>query len=60
MTLRVIEGDGKRAEEVTEELAERVKALVYTYAGRITVAAAIGVLHIVAAELMRDAHDRET
>lgn len=55
MSLRVIEGDGKRAEEVTEEMAERIKALIYEYEGRVTVAAAIGVLHIVAAEILRDA-----
>ena len=57
MTLRIIEGDGKRAEAVAGELAERITALIYEYEGRITVAAAVGVPHIVAAEIMEDARD---
>lgn len=55
MTLRTIEGDGKRAEAVTEEMAERIKALIYEYAGRTTLAAAVGVLAIVQAELIVEA-----
>ena len=54
--IRVLKGDGKRAEDVTGELADRIKALIYEYDGRITLAAAIGVLHLVADDIIRD-HD---
>jgi hypothetical protein len=52
--IRILKGDGKRAEDVTGELADRIKALVYEYGGRMTLAAAIGVLHLVAYEITRD------
>ena len=52
--IRVLKGDGKRAEDVTGELADRIKALIYEYSGRIPLAAAIGVLHLVAYEITRD------
>ena len=52
--IRVLRGDGKRAEDVTGELADRIKALVYEYSGRIPLAAAIGVLHLVAYEITTD------
>lgn len=48
---------GQRPEDVSGEMAERIKALIYEYENRTTLAAAIGVLHIVAAELIRDSHD---
>lgn len=54
--IRVLKGDGKRAEDVTGELGDRIKALIYEYDGRIPLAAAIGVLHLVADEIIRD-HD---
>ena len=54
--IRVLNGDGKRAEDVTGELGDRIKALVYEYSGRIPLAAAVGVLHLVADEIIRD-HD---
>jgi hypothetical protein len=54
--IRVLKGDGKRAEDVTGEMADRIKDLIYEYKGRMPLAAAIGVLHIVAHEIMRD-HD---
>lgn len=54
--IRIFKGDGKRAEDVTGELADRIKALIYEYDGRITLAAAIGVLHLVADDIIRD-HD---
>lgn len=53
----ILRGSGQRPEDVTGEMADRIKALVYEYEGRATLAAAIGVLHIVAAELMRDSHE---
>ena len=53
----VLHGNGQRAEDMTGELAERIKALVYEYEGRITLAAAVGVLHIVAVELMGDSRE---
>ncbi len=52
--IRVLKGDGKRAEDVTGELGDRIKALVYEYSGRIPLAAAVGVLHLVAYEITRD------
>ena len=52
--IRVLKGDGKRAEDVTGEMADRIKALVYEYSGRMPLAAAIGVLHLVAYEITRD------
>jgi hypothetical protein len=52
--IRVIKGDGKRAEDVTGELGDRIKALIYEYEFRIPLAAAIGVLHLVAYEITRD------
>ena len=51
--IRVLKG-GKRAEDVTGELADRIKALIYEYDGRITLAAVIGVLHLVAYEITTD------
>lgn len=52
--IRVLKGDGKRAEDVTGELAERIKALVYEYSLRMPLAAAVGVLYISAYEIIRD------
>jgi hypothetical protein len=57
MTLKVIPGAGQRAEDTAGELAERIKALIYEYSGRVTLAAAIGVLTIVQHELLADADD---
>ena len=50
-------GGGQRSEDLTGQMAERIKALVYEYDGRVTLAAAVGVLHIVAVELIGDSHD---
>lgn len=47
-----VTGGGQRPEDVTEEMAERLKEVIYDYAGRTTLAAAVGVLHIVALEIM--------
>ena len=52
--IRVLKGDGKRAEDVTGELGDRIKELVHEYSGRIPLAAAVGVLHLVAYEITRD------
>lgn len=54
--IRVLKGDGKRAEDVTGELHDRIKALIYEYEFRIPLASAIGVLHLVAYDITRD-HD---
>lgn len=54
--IRVLKGDGKRAEDVTGEMADRIKDLIYEYKGRMPLAAAVGVLHLVADEIIRD-HD---
>jgi hypothetical protein len=48
---------GQRPEDVTGEMAERIKALIYEYENRTTLAAAIGVLHIVSAELIGTGHE---
>ena len=53
----VVHGSGQRAEDMTGEMAERIRSLVYEYEGRVTLAAAVGVLHIVAVELMGESHD---
>ena len=47
---------GQRPEYVAGEMAERIKALIWEYEGRVTLATAVGVLHIVAAELIGDSH----
>ena len=54
--IRVLKGDGKRAEDVTGELHDRIKALIYECSGRgrMPLAAAVGVLHLVAYEITRD------
>lgn len=57
MILRVINSDGKRPEDLTGELAEKLKEAIYQYDGRMTLAAAVGVLHIVAAEIIRENGD---
>lgn len=54
--IRVLKGDGKRAEDVTGELAERIKTLIYEYSGRMPLAAAVGVLHLVAYEITTDSN----
>ena len=54
VAVSAIKGDGKRAEDVTGELGDRIKALVYEYSGRMPLAAAVGVLHLVAYEITRD------
>jgi len=55
MTLTVISGGGKRPQDVTEEMADRIKAVIYDYSDRTTLAAALGVLHIVAREILEEA-----
>lgn len=45
---------GQRQEDVTGEMAERIKAVIYEYDGRTTLAAAVGVLQIVQVEIIRE------
>ena len=52
MKLEVLKTDGKRAEDLAGELAERIKSLVYEYDGRMALATAVGVLAIVQHELI--------
>lgn len=47
---------GPRATYIAEEMAERIKEVIYEYSERTTLATAVGVLHIVAKELLDD-HD---
>jgi len=54
--IRVLKDNGERAEDLTGELGDRIKALVDEYSGRMTLAAAVGVLHLVAYDIIRD-HD---
>jgi hypothetical protein len=37
-----------------DDAADRIEALIYEYSGRIPLAAAIGVLHLVAYEITKD------
>jgi hypothetical protein len=46
---------GQRPEDVAGEMANRIKELIWEYEGRCVLATAIGVLHIVANELLEDA-----
>jgi hypothetical protein len=57
MTLKVIPGAGQRAEDLTGEMAQRIKEVIYEYGGRLPLAAAIGVLTMVQHELMADDDD---
>lgn len=54
--IRILKDNGERAEDVTGDLGDRIKALVDEYSGRMPLAAAIGVLHLVAYDIIRD-HD---
>ncbi len=54
MNLTVIKGDGPEHDKA-DELAERIKDVIYEFSGRISLATAIGVLHIVAAEILQEA-----
>ena len=53
----LLHGSGQRSEDLTGEMAERIKDVVYEYEGRVTLAAAVGTLHIVAVELIGDSHE---
>ena len=57
MTLKVIPGAGQRAEDLTGEMAQRIKEVIYEYGGRLPLASAIGVLTMVQHELMADDDD---
>lgn len=52
--LKVFTGGGLGVKEASGELCERIKALVYEYAGILPVSAAIGVLEIAKAEILRE------
>lgn len=52
--LSLIPASGQRPEDVSGEMAARIKALIREYEGCTTVAATIGVLQIVGYELLRD------
>lgn len=52
--LKVFTGGGQSIQAASGELAERIKALVYEYAGRLPAAAAIGALEIAKLEIMED------
>lgn len=49
----VIAGSGTPAEQ-SEELADKLKALVYAYEGKLSLSAAIGVLEIVKYEIIQE------
>ena len=55
-TFLVIPGSGQPSQDTCGELAERIKALVYEYSGQIPLAAAVGVLAIVQAEIIGEAN----
>lgn len=50
--LRVFEGHGTPGHVLAGEMAERIKEVIYDYSGRLPVAAAVGVLEIVKAEIL--------
>ena len=52
--LKVFTGGGQSIQVASGELAERIKALVYEYAGRLPAAAAIGALEIAKLEIMAE------
>ena len=52
--VRTIEGDGKRQYDLAGEMAERIKDVIRSYNGVLPLALAVGVLHIVAKEIIED------
>lgn len=48
----VVVGANQSVADLTEEMCDRVKEVVYSYGGRVPVAVAIGVLHIAAKEIL--------
>lgn len=48
-----IDGGGMPAHDLAGELSERIKSLVYEYAGKMPTATAIGVLEIVKVEILQ-------
>ena len=54
MNLRVFKG-GAPTHETAGEMAERITDLVYEYADRIPLAAAVGVLEVVKSEILAKA-----
>ncbi len=52
--LKVFTGGGQSVQAASGELCDRVKALVYEYAGRLPASAAIGVLEIAKLEILEE------
>lgn len=52
--LKVFTGGGQSIQAASGELAERIKALVYEYAGRLPASAAIGALEIAKLEIFNE------
>ncbi len=52
MSLEVLKTSGGPGHEIAGEMAEKIKAVIYEYSGRVPLALAIGVLEIVKAEIM--------
>ncbi len=48
----VVEGDGRSINEVIYEMDDRLREVVYSYANKVPVAVAIGVLHTLAKEIL--------
>lgn len=53
----VVIGANQSVADLTEEMCDRVKEVVYSYGGRVPVAVAIGVLHIAAKEILDSQHE---
>ncbi len=51
---KVLALGGKRHQDVCAEMAEKIMTVIHEFDGKITVAATVGVLHIVAREVMND------
>lgn len=58
MRLFAIEGGGANQQKVAADMAEEIKAVVYKYSERISLAGAIGVLEIVKTEIFDDHRNR--
>lgn len=48
----VVVGDGQSVLNLSEEMCEKIKEVVYSYSGRVPVTVAIGVLHVAAKEIL--------
>ena len=53
--LFTIVSTGQPMQDLSEEMADRIKDVIYDYAGRVPLTLAMGVMEVVKFEIMRDA-----